>query len=189
MPTPSGAPSRAAMAELRSMRPPNCLTARKSMVPSSLRQALLRYSPQFVRMVTEKLMTYGARPRRRILRGAAGAAHLPRGPARRRRSSPARAAPRSSRPSTARSSTSSPPPSPTSSQQLHAAVRDAVPGWHGPAAPHRPRRPARDRHRGRGQAVGQERQEALAALGWRALAHRAGLPVRRVPRPARRPST
>jgi len=24
-----------------------------------LRQALLRYSPQFVRMVTEKLMTYG----------------------------------------------------------------------------------------------------------------------------------
>src|SRR5262249_6238832 len=27
--------------------------------PSGLRQALLRYSPQFVRMVTEKLMTYG----------------------------------------------------------------------------------------------------------------------------------
>ena len=27
--------------------------------PASLRQALLRYSPQFVRMVTEKLMTYG----------------------------------------------------------------------------------------------------------------------------------
>ncbi len=29
------------------------------MGPGSLRQALLRYSPQFVRMVTEKLMTYG----------------------------------------------------------------------------------------------------------------------------------
>ena len=27
--------------------------------PVGLRQALLRYSPQFVRMVTEKLMTYG----------------------------------------------------------------------------------------------------------------------------------
>ena len=27
--------------------------------PIGLRQALLRYSPQFVRMVTEKLMTYG----------------------------------------------------------------------------------------------------------------------------------
>src|SRR5439155_7648107 len=27
--------------------------------PAGLRQALLRYSPQFVRMVTEKLMTYG----------------------------------------------------------------------------------------------------------------------------------
>ena len=26
--------------------------------PSGLRQALLRYSPQFVRMVTEKMMTY-----------------------------------------------------------------------------------------------------------------------------------
>ena len=40
------------------------------------------------------------------------------------------------------------------------------------------------RHRGRGQAVGQERQEALAAVGWRALADRPGLPVRRVPQPA-----
>jgi len=27
--------------------------------PSELREALLKYSPQFVRMVTEKLMTYG----------------------------------------------------------------------------------------------------------------------------------
>jgi hypothetical protein len=27
--------------------------------PIELRQALLRYSPQFVRMITEKLMTYG----------------------------------------------------------------------------------------------------------------------------------
>jgi hypothetical protein len=27
--------------------------------PVELRQALLRYSPQFVRMITEKLMTYG----------------------------------------------------------------------------------------------------------------------------------
>ena len=27
--------------------------------PAELRNALLRYSPQFVRMITEKLMTYG----------------------------------------------------------------------------------------------------------------------------------
>lgn len=27
--------------------------------PVELRQALVRYSPQFVRMITEKLMTYG----------------------------------------------------------------------------------------------------------------------------------
>ena len=36
---------------------------------------------------------------------------------------------------------------------------------------------------------GKNVQQALAALRWRALAHRAGLPVRRVPQPARRPST
>ena len=41
-----------------SMRPSRCLTASRSTGPSGLRQALLRYSPQFVRMVTEKMMTY-----------------------------------------------------------------------------------------------------------------------------------
>ena len=54
----------------------------------------------------------------------------------------------------------------------------------GPADPDRSRRPARHRHRGRGQAVRQEREEAVAAVGRRALAHRAGLPVRGVPQPA-----
>ena len=69
-------------------------------------------------------------------------------------------------------------------RQLHEAVRDAVPRRHRPAAPHRSRRPARHRHRGRGPAVGQERAQAVAAVRWRALAHRAGVPVRRVPQPA-----
>ena len=41
-----------------SMRPLPCVTASRSAGPSGLRQALLRYSPQFVRMVTEKMMTY-----------------------------------------------------------------------------------------------------------------------------------
>ena len=68
--------------------------------------------------------------------------------------------------------------------ELRGAVPDAVPGRPGSAAPHRTRRPARDRHRGGGQAVGQERAQAVAALGRRALAHRAGVPVRRVPQPA-----
>ena len=47
------------MAEVRSTPPANSLMARKVNGPVGLRQALLRYSPQFVRMVTEKLMTYG----------------------------------------------------------------------------------------------------------------------------------
>ena len=60
-------------------------------------------------------------------------------------------------------------------RELRAAVRHAVPRRPGPLAAHRPRRPAQHRHRGRGQALGQERQEAVAALGRRALADRAGL--------------
>ena len=59
------------------------------------------------------------------------------------------------------------------SEHLHRAVRDAVPRRHRPADPHRPRRPAVHRHRGRGQAVGQEREEAVAAVGRRALPDRA----------------
>ena len=47
-----------ATAELRSMRPANCVMAPAINGPVGLRQALLRYSPQFVRMLTEKLMTY-----------------------------------------------------------------------------------------------------------------------------------
>ena len=37
----------------------SCGTAPRSTGPIELRQALLQYSPQFVRMVTEKLMTFG----------------------------------------------------------------------------------------------------------------------------------
>ena len=40
------------------MRRSSCSTAQKVDGPVGLRQALLRYSPQFVRMVTEKMMTY-----------------------------------------------------------------------------------------------------------------------------------
>ena len=46
-----------------------------------LRKALVRYSPQFVRNLTERLMTYAHGPRRRILRHAHGPHHC----ARRRR--------------------------------------------------------------------------------------------------------
>ena len=44
-------------------------------------------------------------------------------------------------------------------------------------------------HRDGGAAVGQERAPPLAALRWRALAHRAGVPVRACSAPGRRPST
>ena len=42
---------------------------------AGLRDALVKYSPQFVRVITEKLMIYGAGPRNRILRHAAGPLH------------------------------------------------------------------------------------------------------------------
>ena len=67
--------------------------------------------------------------------------------------------------------------------ELRAALRHAVPRRPGPAAPDRSRQPARHRHRARGQALGQERAEAVAALRRRAVADRAGVPVRRVPQP------
>ena len=69
------------------------------------------------------------------------------------------------------------------SQNFEPLFETLFPGGQGRLRLTDARRPARDRHRGRGQAVGQERPQALAALRWRALAHRAGLPVRRVPQP------
>ena len=47
--------------------------------PAGLRTALLRYSPQFVRMFIEKLMTYARRPRHRIHRHADDPRHRARG--------------------------------------------------------------------------------------------------------------
>ena len=67
---------------------------------------------------------------------------------------------------------------------LRRAVRHAVPRRRRAALPHRPRRPAQHRHRDGGAPVGQERAPPVAAVRWRALAHRAGVPVRGVPRPA-----
>ena len=58
------------------------------------------------------------------------------------------------------------------------------PGRQRQARPDPARRPPQHRHRGRGQAERQERQEALVAVGRRAQPHRAGLPVRRLPQPA-----
>ncbi len=57
------------------------------------------------------------------------------------------------------------------------------PGGSGKLDPHQPRRPAQHGRRGRGQAQRQEREEAVAAVRWRAQPHRAGVPVRRVPQP------
>ena len=68
--------------------------------------------------------------------------------------------------------------------ELHRPVHDAVPGWGGQVAPHRSRRPAEHRDRDGGAPVGQERAPAVAAVGRRALADRARVPLRRVPRPA-----
>ena len=65
-----------------------------------------------------------------------------------------------------------------------ADLRPAVPRRRGPAGAHRPRRHAHHRHRGRGPAAGQEGQAALAALRWRAVAGRGGLPGRAVQGPA-----
>jgi chromosome segregation protein len=62
--------------------------------------------------------------------------------------------------------------------------RAAVPRRRGPAGPHRPRRHAHHRHRGRGPPARQEGQAALAALRWRAVAGRGGLPGRAVQGPA-----
>ena len=70
MRTESGEPSRAATAARRSMQPSSCMTASTVDGPVGLRQALLRYSPQFVRMLTEKMMTYALGRGRRVLRYA-----------------------------------------------------------------------------------------------------------------------
>ena len=48
--------------------------------------------------------------------------------------------------------------------RVRAGVRHAVPGRRGPAAAHRPRRPADHRRRGRGPSAGQEDQAAVAAV-------------------------
>jgi chromosome segregation protein len=55
------------------------------------------------------------------------------------------------------------------SQNFTQLFSTLFPGGTGQAAAHRPRRPAQHRHRGRGQAERQEREEAVAALGRRAL--------------------
>ena len=96
-----------------------------------------------------------ARPRG--VRGAAGAPRVPAAAARRRQGVTPRAGQDHQGHRRARSSTCSPRPTPTWPQNFEHAVRDAVPGRQGPAAAHRARQPARHRHRGRGQAVGQER--------------------------------
>ena len=68
-------------------------------------------------------------------------------------------------------------------ENFTAALHHAVPGWLGAHLPHRPRRPAQHRHRDGGAPVGQEHPPAVAALRWRALAHRDGVPLRRLPCP------
>ena len=46
--------------------------------PVALRKAILKHPEQFVRTLTEKMMTYGARPRPGVLRHADGSRHRPR---------------------------------------------------------------------------------------------------------------
>ena len=58
------------------------------------------------------------------------------------------------------------------------------PGGRGRLRLTQPGRPADDGHRGRGQAVGQERAQALAAVRRRAVSHRTGVSLRCVPQPA-----
>ncbi len=124
-------------------------------------------------------------------RGARRPARTPRvpaGPARGRQGEPARAEPRHQgrRPGDrvgVRSGVR------RRAAELHRPLHHAVPRRLGQAPAHRPRRPAQHRHRDGGAPVGQERAPPLAAVRRGALAHRAGVPVRGVPRPARRPST
>ncbi len=59
MRTRSGEPSRAATAACRIDASAVLWDGTKVNGPVELRQALLHYSPQFVRMITEKLMTFG----------------------------------------------------------------------------------------------------------------------------------
>ena len=66
-------------------------------------------------------------------------------------------------------------------RELRDAVRHAVPGRPGRAGAHRPREPARHGHRGGGPPLGQERPQAVVAVGRRAFAGGAGVPVRRLP--------
>ena len=68
--------------------------------------------------------------------------------------------------------------------RLRPRLLAAVPRRRGPADPHRPRRHAHHRHRGRGPPAGQEGQAALAALRWRAVAGRGGVPGRAVQGPS-----
>ncbi len=62
------------------------------------------------------------------------------------------------------------------SKAFDSHVLATLPRWGGPAGPHRPRRHARHRCRGRGPAPRQEDQAALAPLRWGALARRGRLP-------------
>ena len=69
------------------------------------------------------------------------------------------------------------------SENFTQVVRAALPGWRRQAQAHHPRRHAQHRHRGRGQAEREERQEVVAAVGWRAQPHRPGLSLCRLPLP------
>ncbi len=58
------------------------------------------------------------------------------------------------------------------------------PGGSGQPSAHRTLGPPQHGYRDRGEALGQEREEALPALGWRAFADCAGVPLRSVPLPS-----
>ena len=72
MPTVPGAPSKAGEGGVPIDTSATIWDGTKVNGPIELRQALLQYSPQFVRTITEKLMTYRPGARRRIRRHAGG---------------------------------------------------------------------------------------------------------------------
>ena len=75
MPTENGAPSRAAKAEFRWIPPPTLWDGTKVNGPIELRQALLHYSPQFVRTITEEADDFRLGPGSGIRRYAGDPVH------------------------------------------------------------------------------------------------------------------